>query len=43
MREASKPIAWYANVLVSLLEESGDEENQQIIQFFSTNCSIYQT
>lgn len=33
MREASKPIAWYANILVSLLVESGGEENQQCSMF----------
>jgi hypothetical protein len=28
MRVASKPIAWYANILISLLEESGHKGNQ---------------
>jgi hypothetical protein len=42
MREASKPIAWYANILVSLQVESGDEEKQQAVQYFSSN-SISET
>jgi hypothetical protein len=42
MREASKPIAWYANILVSLPVESEDEEKQQAVQYFSSN-SISET
>jgi hypothetical protein len=34
MREASKPIAWYANILVSLPVESG-QENQHMLNGFN--------
>jgi hypothetical protein len=36
MREASKPIAWYANILVSLPVESGREENQHMFNVFQS-------
>ena len=34
IREASKPMAWYANILTSLAVESGDGGHQQIIGYF---------